>query len=350
MASLIDVSSLTINEQEVKEGLAQAIIEQAFVQGALAEDHEIETGVEYKTQIPFIGEMADSLKASSGCVPNAGGGIALSEKFWDPKAFDSRWEHCAADMNGLFKLFKKAKKMNPDFYDRISSDELGIIYTMIDRMMIDKLPKKVWFSDVAAAIQPAGAFTTGTDLDLFNVIDGLFKQIFADVAIPRVTITENAGVSYAAQSLGVDAAYGYFEEMVEKADSRLLDDMNAVIYCTRSMADNYRKTLRNKTLGAGFIEITEGGKTTLKFDGYEVRVKSEWDRTIKADQDNGTVWNLPHRFVFTTKENIPVATLSSDDLTKLDSFYDQYRKSNVTDVVFTLDAKHLESYRTVAGY
>lgn len=349
MASLIDVSGLTLNPEEARE-IAKAIIEEGFAQGGLSEDHEIETGVEMKTQIPFIGGMGDSLKASSGCVPNAGGGIALSEKFWEPKAFDTRWEHCAADMNGLLKLFKRAQKMNPDFYDRIGSEELGMIYSMIDRMLLEQLPKKVWFSDVAAAIQPAGAFTTGTDLDLFNVIDGLFKQIFTDGAIPKVSITENLGVTYAGQALAVDAAYGYFEEMVEKADSRLLDDMNAVIYCTRSMADNYRKTLRNKTLGAGFIEITEGGKTTLKFDGYEVKVKSEWDRTIKADQDNGTVLNLPHRFVFTTKENIPVATLSADDLTKLDSFYDQYRKSNVTDVVFTLDTKHLESYRTVAGY
>ena len=351
MASLIDITQMTINTKEVEGEIGKAIIEQAFVNGVLSDDHEIETGVAYDTQIAFIGSMADSLKLSSGCTPNTGTGITLSEKVWSPKVYDTRWEHCAADLNPLFKLFTKASKMNPDFYDRIGSQELGVIFSMIERMLNDTLPTKVWFSDTAADdIAGGGVFKNGTDLGLYNVIDGLFKQIFDDTGIERVTITENAGANYAAQSLADDAAYNYFIEARNNADSRLLDDPMAVFYATRSMADNYRDTLRSKTLGAGFIEITENGKSKLMFDGYEIKVKSGWDRTIKAVQDNGTKWNLPHRFVFTTKENIPVATLSQDDLSTLTSFYDQYRKSNITDVAFSLDAKHLEDYKTVKGY
>lgn len=353
MASLIDISLMTVNPEEAKD-LGKAIIEEAFVNGVLSDDHEIETGVAYDMQIPFIGSMADSLKLSSGCTPNAGTGISLSEKFWTPKNYDSRWEHCAADLNSLFKLFAKAQKMNPDFYDRIASQEMGVIYAMIERMLNDSLPTKVWFSDVAAdVISNGGVFTNGTDVDLFNVIDGLFKQIFAEIGTGDenyIEITENGGISYAAQALPQDATLGYLTQAVNAADSRLLDDPMATFYITRSMADNYRDTLRSKTLGAGFLEVTENGKTTLIFDGYPLKVKSGWDRTIKSVQNNGTKWNLPHRFVFTTKENLPVATLSQDDLSTLDSFYDQYRKANITDVVFSLDTKHLQAYKTVAAY
>lgn len=351
MASLFDVSTMTINTKEVEAEIGKAIIEKGFVNGVLADDHEIETGVAYDTQIPFIGSMADSLKASVGCTPNVGSGISLSEKVWTPKNFDTRLEHCEADANPLFKLFKKAVKMNPDFYDQIDSEGLGVVYAALEKMLNDALPDKVWFSDTSADdIAGGGVFKNGTDLDLYNVIDGLFKQIIEDAGIARVTITENAGASYAAQTLADDASYDYLEKIVETADSRLLDADNAILYVTRSVADNYRKTLRSKTLGAGFIEITENGKSRLMFDGYEVRVKYGWDRFIKSKQDNGTKWNLPHRIVFTIKENIPVATLSQDDLKKLDVFYDQYRKSNVIDVVFSLDTKHLEDYMTVKAY
>lgn len=352
MASLIDISGLTLNTEEAKE-IGKLIIEKAFVQGSLADIHDIETGVEHDMQIPFAGQIADSLKAASGCTPNAGSGVVMTEKVWTPKIYDSRWEHCAADLNKLFKLFQKAQRINPDFYDRISSQEMGVIYALIEQMLETNLPNKVWFSDTAADdVDGSGVFTSGTDLDLWNVIDGLFKQIFADSDIPRVTISENGSASYALQDsdLSDQDAYDYLESVVNAADSRLLADPSAKILATRSITDRYKNHLRTNTLGAGFLDVTENGKPTLYFDGFEVVTMHEWDRTIRSAQDDGTTYNLPHRIVFTTPENIPVATLSESDLSTLDSFYDQYRKSNIVDVAFSLDAKFLESYMAVAAY
>lgn len=350
MASLIDISALSLNTEEAKE-IASLIIEKELVQGELSEIHDIETGVLYDMQIPFAGRLADGLKASTGCTPNVGTGVVMTEKKWSPKVYDVRYTHCAADLNTLFKLFQKAQRMNPDFYDRINSQEMGVIYSLIAQMLKENLPVKVWFSDTTADLASgSGVFTAGTDLDRYNVIDGLFKQIFGDSAIPRVTIAKNAGASYAAQTLAADEAYGVFEDMVNAADSRLLEDGTAKILATRSMIDNYRDTLRNKTLNAGFMEVTENGKRALFFDGLQVVPMYEWDRTIKADQDSGTALFRPHRAVLTTPSNIPVATLSTDDLSTLDSFYDRTLKSNIIDVAFSLDAKHLESYMTVAAY
>jgi len=350
MASLIDVSALTLTKEEAKE-IGSLILEKAFVEGELSSVHAIETGIQHDMQIPFAGKIADSLKVASGCTPNAGTGVAFTDKVWSPKVYDTRWEHCAGDANKLFKLFQKAQRMNPDFYNRVASPEMGVIYSLIEQMLKENLPNKIWFSDTAAAdVTGLGVFTDGTDVALYNVFNGLFKQIFADTNVPKVTISANAGASYVLQALGTDAALGIFTAMVNGADSRLLEDGTAQILATRSLVDNYRNTLRTKTLGAGFIEIVEGGKPQLYFDGYKVVTMSQWDRTIKAYQDNETTLNLPHRAIFTTPDNIPVGTLSSDDFGKLDSFYDQYRKSNVIDVAFSLDAKHLESYMTVAAY
>lgn len=169
-------------------------------------------------------------------------------------------------------------------------------------------------------------------------------------ALNRVAISANAGTSYAGQALPEDAALAIFEKMVTAADERLVSAEDSFILATRSLADNYRATLRNRNLGSGFLEVVEEGRPKLYFDGIEVKVRYDWDRYIKSYQDNGTKWNLPHRAVFTTKSNIPVGTLSEEDLTKLDVFYDKTLKTNIMDTAYTIDAKHLESYMTVAAY
>ena len=134
------------------------------------------------------------------------------------------------------------------------------------------------------------------------------------------------------------------------ADSRLLQDPSAMFQVTRSIADNYRSTLRNKTLGAGFRDTLENGVEQLYFEGYKVAIRYDWDREIKALFDNGVKVDKPHRIVFTTPANIPVATASVEDFETLTSFYDQYRKTNVIDVAFSLDTKLLEAYMMVAAY
>lgn len=349
--NLINIDELTLNAEEAQE-IGKLIIERGFVQGALSDVHEIETGILYKQQIAFAGRIADSLKKAVGCTPENGTGVELTEKFWDPEIFASRWEHCADDLNKLLKLFKKAQRINPDFYNLIDSEAMGVIYALIDTMLMDTLPVKVWFSDKAADhFADGGVFTAGSDLDLYNVIDGLWKQIFAEAtAVNRVTITENAGANYAAQALPADKALAYLTSVVNTADERLLADPTAEILVTRSIADNYRNTLRTKTIGAGFIEVTENGRPELYFDGYKLKIMYEWDRFITASQNNGVKKNLPHRIVFTTPANIPVGTLSEEDLKTLTSFYYEYGKTNVIDVAFSLDAKLLEDHMIVSAF
>lgn len=171
--------------------------------------------------------------------------------------------------------------------------------------------------------------------------------------MPRVIhipIAVNTEDTYAEQALAPDAAIGIFEKLLTSADERLVAADDAFILASRSLADNYRATLRNKNLGSGYMEVTEGGRPKLLFDGIEVKVRYDWDRYIKTYQDNGTKYNLPHRAVFTTKSNIPVGTLSDADLAKLDVFYDKTLKVNIMDAAYTIDAKLLEDYMVVVAY
>ncbi|RZL19742.1 MAG: hypothetical protein EOO89_02395, partial [Pedobacter sp.] len=286
--------------------------------------------------------------------PNEAAGFELTQKFWTPVLEDFRLKHCQADMPALLKLFKKSKRINPDFFDAVGSEEFGVIISAVESALIENIHRKVWFNDTAAAtIADGGVFKNGTDLGYFNSFNGLFKQLFAEVpanAANRVAISPNGGNSYTNQTLPTDAALGIFEKMVTVADERLVAAEDAFILATRSLADNYRATLRERNLGSGFLEVVEDGRPKLYFDGIEIKIRYDWDRYIKTYQDNGTKWNLPHRAVLTTKSNIPVGTLSEEDLSKLDVFYDRTQKMNIMDAAYTLDAKHLETYMTVAAY
>lgn len=350
---LINADALTLNAREA-ETVSEVIFERVFNDSDLAEYHEIETGIDVKTQIAFAERLGLLGKKSEGCSPNEADGFAMTEKFWIPVMEDFRLKHCQNDMPALLKLFRKSQRINPDFFDMVGTQELGVIISAVETALLENIHRKVWFNDTAAAtVANSGVFTNGTDLDYFNSFNGLFKQIFAEVpttAANYVAIEANAGTGYATQALEEDAALAIFEQMVTKADERLVSADDAFILASRSLADNYRATLRNKNLGSGFLEVVEEGRPKLYFDGIEVKVRYDWDRYIKTYQDNGTKHHLPHRAVLTTKSNIPVGTLSEDDLTKLDVFYDKVSKQNIMDAAYTIDAKHLESYMTVAAY
>ncbi|MNK21299.1 hypothetical protein D3C87_395530 [compost metagenome] len=351
--ALINAESLTLNPREA-ETVSEVIFKRIYNDSDLAEYHEMETGIDVKTQIAFAGRLGLLGKKTTGCTPNEAGGFELTEKYWTPVLEDFRLKHCQADMPALLKLFRKSQRINPDFFDAVGTQEFGVIISAVEVAMLENMHRKIWFNDTTAkTIADSGVFTNGTDLGYFNSFDGLFKQIFIEVpsnAANRIAISENAGTNYAGQALAEDAALAIFEKMVTAADERLVSAEDSFILATRSLADNYRATLRNKNLGSGFLEVVEEGRPKLYFDGIEVKVRYDWDRYIKTYQDNGTKWNLPHRAVFTTKSNIPVGTLSEEDLTKLDVFYDKTLKTNIMDAAYTLDAKHLEAYMTVAAY
>ncbi len=357
MAEILDLSTLTMSPEEATE-VSKAILEATITGGDLSEYHEIETGIHHKTQIPFIGNLGLIGKKITGCDRNENPSqIPLTEKFWDPVLIGDRLAHCATDVNSLMKLFKKAKKINPDFYDRIGSEEFGLIIAKVDQALKKMNNRLVWFGDTAANnVTGGGVISDGIDVSYFNIIDGLFKQIYAEIpttAKNYVEISENDGADYAAQKLQADTALNTFRAMHNGIDARFFeaieDGAQPEFLVTRELQQNYWDTLEKKSLSFSLAETTDG-VTKMSYRGIPVKVRHDWDSNIRSYQDNGTKLNLPHRAILTSKENIPVGTVSEDDLNNLDSFYDKKDKKNYIDFDLKLDVKHLLDYMTVAAY
>lgn len=356
MASEI-TSSFAFNREELKDW-SKVINELTFGDPTLNELHDIEQGIKYNQQIVFAGRMGLMGKTVTGCTPNAVAGVALTEKTWTPVDMDFRLEHCSADVNAQDKLIRQMSKMNPDFYNVIEGSNSVVGNFLVAKVVEgfnENLIRQTWFSDTAAALTSGGGvFKVGTDLGFFNSYNGFFKQIFTEIPTTDakyVAIAKNAGASYAAQALASGEAIATLKAMYAKADSRLLDSGSAKFYVTRSIWDGYLNDLESiQNSGAGNTMINENGQVSLTYRGIPVVKIEVWDRVIAAYQDNGTKWNLPHRAVLSTPMNLKIGTLATDDFGALDAFYDQYHKVNVIDGVYTIDAKHLEKYMTVAAY
>lgn len=350
MASKFDVSGLTLNTEEAQQ-LAAAVIEQVFIQGELSEIHEIDTGIQHDQQIVFVDNLDVSGEAFTNCTPVEQSGLVLTEKVWTPKLIGGRYTHCANDLAQLFKLFDKAARANPDFFDGLNRNGLGLLMTKIVDAMKVSISAKVWLGDTAAAIQPGGNFTiVGFNAGLWNQFSGLWDQIFADAGVFRFTITENALATFVLQELAANKGRTILQELYAGADSRLVGHPDAQYLVTRSIWDNYLTTVEGLQGNGGIIERLEGGALALNYRGIKIVRMNEWDRTIRKFQNDLTVHFRPHRAVLTVPANIKIATLSSDDLNSLESWYEKKDKTNIVDFSYFLDAKHGEDYMTAAAY
>ena len=354
MPSIVDASALLIEAEELKE-LGGIIIEEEFVNSDLSNFHDIELGVVTDKQIVFASRIGDALQLAVDCTPAQANQTALSEKFWRPRILSCRFEHCSDNIQAGFKPFYQMKRINPDFYNNISDDRWKFVAGLAGNMLRQNLHNIVWFNDLNAdIIANGGSLTNTVNVDLYNHFNGLFVQIFSEVTGSNfVDITQNAALTYAAQRLTPQQAFDYISACYQAADPRLLMDVNlnnASLLATTSVCRPYRQYLRENNLGAGFLEATINGIPQLKFEGIPIIERPDWDDFINANLNDGTRWEAPNRIIFTTKDNIPVGTLSTGDFEMLDSFYDRYRKVNVLDIGLSLDAKFLQSYKCVAAY
>jgi len=347
MASKIDISALTLNQEEVKD-LSKAIFEKAFVLAGARLDqlHNVQTGISWDEQILFMSQFGLIGEALTDCDPAAAtNAVTASDKTWSPKDAGFRLVHCAKDLDKDFKAFKRQVKMI-DWWDEVE-DEVGGYITFRALEALEKMIFRLaWFGDTGAALATGGGvLTAGTATKYFTVLDGLWVQLQAAKEAAG-SIAANSGANYAAQdTLAADAAKVALRTAYDAADPRMSDQPGLMFLVTDSLYKNYMNWLADTASSqGGYMERTENGTPRLFYNQVEIIKVPEWDRIIRAYEDNGETYNNPHRLVLTVKENIPLGIMDNESLAQLDSFYDRKEKKNYFDAAVRMDVKVLEDY------
>lgn len=346
MADIFDqFANLTLNNEEATSD-ADLIKVNPYLTPDINRIHGVQTGVIMGKYIPILGQIEDIGLADPGnCGVNAfTDEIPVSQKTWDPALISARLSICKDDIPVKFKAWMEAQ---------IASKRWEQINNALKQFVLDRTQEAVTraivrvaeFSDKAAALVAGGGqITAGSTVGLFTMINGLWQQIFADDAgdqeIYRYTIDENAQATKAAQLLlADDAAYKAFDALVVNLPAEAMSGKN-VLQVTKSLWDNWVRFIENKS-GAYRPELLQDGMTKETFRGFQLIVRSDWDRLIRKYHDLGASYYLPHRAILTDINNMPVGTSDTQSFTSLDSFYDKKDKKYYIDVAWREDCKLL---------
>lgn len=344
LAGLFNPAHLTYTQEEITE-FSQLIFEEAYTNPSLTALHTVETGIKAAKQIGISGRMGLVGKAKAGCAFTADNQIIpFTEKTWSPVAVDVPFSQCIDD---LLPAFWAWGLKNGKDRDNLTGTDFEAWFTeLYAEASLEAALRIAWFSATDHANysdSPAGFITDTTDEDYYNIINGLWYQLF-DIAATdssrQYEISENANATYALQALAADKGQTILKNLREGADDRLRDDPNAVIMVSRSIADNYAETLRSKAVPESFGRI-EGGYRTMSYDGVPVIEVPFWDRKIKNDFTDGTKWWLPHRAVYTNIENLALGLEEVDSYEGFNAWHDNNAGEWRARGQFTMDAKVL---------
>jgi hypothetical protein len=355
MSATIDFSSLTLNSEEAR-SLSETVQEQVYSKPALTEVHEVMTGVDQDRYIPILGKYGLVGKVDPGsCGVNAETGtIPTSQKQWTPKLISFRITHCQDDLPNLLKFWKKSAQINPGYWETIDNEMMAFINDRVSDAILESIFRITEFADTdAEVVGSGGTLTAGTTKTYFNMLDGMWKQIFTDQAGSalsyRYTIDANAGGSYTAQILDAGESLNIFRTLYEKADTRIFDGNAPVFQVTKSIADNWEAYIEDKSL-VFQLQKVEQGSSRFQYRGIPIIVRKDWDRTIRSYYDNGTTYDLPNRAILTDIANIPVGTSDEQSLSTLDSWYEKKDKKHYIDVAYKIDQKNLQEALMAVAY
>ncbi|RKD19011.1 hypothetical protein BCY91_14130 [Pelobium manganitolerans] len=356
--AVINPADLTFNGQEVRE-FAECIFEELYANPVLDQNHLIVEDIVAKQQIAIFGHLSKITKKDPGCgLGKVTKNIPMSEKFWNPVQLKIWLSECHNQFDATFMVYYKKKgKEYPDL--TVTEIFSQWLVEEVSQAAAEDILRIVYFSDTAAKkIADGGVFSASVDLTDYDHLNGFFKQAFAIVAAnskQRVTIAKNAGASYAAQTFDDNdttnrVATKILQNLIWNADIRFRNDPNFEILATRSLADQYAKERLNNDKLETVYHREESGIESIMVLGKKVFIYDIWDRTIQADQDNGTKWNLPHRALAVSKNNMQIGFDEDQAYGDFDVFYDKMTETSNIKGGYKADAVIVEDFRLMFAY
>jgi len=349
---ILDPSDLTFNGQEARD-IGEAVIESIFENPAVADLMTVYDGIVTKKQIPFLGTLSKITKKDAGCGSGvSSNNIPMTEKFWEPENLKIWLQLCAEDLLNSFWVY--AQRLGMDRSDVTGTTIASFVVERMTAAAQEDLLRIIWFNDKDAEnVADGGVIKNGVSLTDYTIIDGLWKQIFAVVAGDAsryYEINENTEATKVLQlALDADRAFKVFQNLMSGADSRLKSAPDKIIICTTTLLENYAAYLESQNADASFIRI-ENGYSTLRYRNVTVYGMDFWDRTIQADFDNGTTYDLPHRALLTTKMNLAVGSDKLADAETFKVYYSEDTELNNFKGKYRVDAKLMQDYLIQVAY
>lgn len=275
-------------------------------------------------------------KASQGCDPEyESSALNAEEKKWNIKEWEIAQKFCYENIDDTIL----EEVMNTGI------DAANIIDTRYYREILepaildgidDMLFRLAFFGNeniTSAELQNAG------DVPYFDLIDGVWKQIFDAVAaktITRYEIAANKQTTSAAQLSAFEPGSGEAVKLMRNiqtsAPIELRQAKDKVMYISQSLYDAYVADKQEKYIGSeGQWDSLDNGMMVGKINGIETVVLPEWDRIIQTflkNTENADAYDHPHRAILTIKGNLLLGTESDGDFKALKGGFNDEKQYN----------------------
>lgn len=307
-------------------------------------------------KLGLVGEFGLLGKAGVGCSPEYGNdAINTAEKVWDIKAWEIAEQLCYKDIEDT--LVKYTLESGTNIGDLTANDYLDeIIVPRLELAMMKMYIRLAFFGDKEAEnVSDGGIIKNGVDTSYFTLINGIFKQLYAGVTAgttKRVTIAANSEATIADQINAINSqAADVLDDMIAMASPRLRQASNQVIYVTQSFATGlesqllktyYGSELQWQSLFAGIRETT--------YRGIRIRVVPMFDEIIQSYEGNGNAYNLPHRAIYTTEQNLALGVNGTDEFAELDIFFNRDERLNKIYATDKMGAMVIDESMAVIAY
>ena len=305
--------------------------------------------------IALIGEMEMVGKKGGGCDPTyEEKGIANSQKRWELGQWEIPIKICYEALKGTIAEY--SLKTGTEIGDLTSTDFMTIYTDALQRAMQQMIWRFSWFGDKAAALAGSGGgkLTAGSDVNMFNVCDGLFKRIFTATASKNhTTIAANSKTTAAEQISELrkkGAATTVVDTILMDVDTRIIDDSDAVLLMTRSLADALTYDIKQTYHDIMPWEKVFDGFDVATYNGVKIARVGIWDRMINAYEKGETKVNLPHRSVFCNPKQLMVGTDADALISDLDIFFSKKERRNYIYATGKIGTALLEENMIHAAY
>lgn len=328
----IDVSKLTAPNGAAEYN--EIIYKELFSSSSLQQLFNIVEGQQNGKKVALLSGFGLLGVKSQGCNPDYENTLMDTiEKEWDIEEWQIAELICYTDLKGT--LIQYAMNTGIDAANLVDTDYFrSILQPALQAAIRRMLIRLAFFGDKNIV---AGALN-GVDVKYFNVIDGIWKQIFNGVTagtITRTTIDANAKTTIAAQEEAISAdgeATKLMRKIIQGAPIELRMADNQVLYVTQSLYDAWANDVQSNNVGSDtqFKSLSDG-LMVGRINGVETVVVPDWDMNIRAYLKNTTnagAYDKPYRAILTTKDNVLLGTESNGSFETLDYGFDARSQDN----------------------
>lgn len=350
----INFSGLTPKNGALQE-LSELIFLELKEQDKLGELVTFMTGQEHGKKLGFVGKSGLLGKKATGCNPTYDKNLtSVSEKAWNLQEWAIAEQICYKELENTIAEHIAAN--GTDAADLTDSDYMDLVVRpILEQAIRDLVIRFVFFGDTEAE----GTLKDGVDAANFNLIDGIWKQLFQGVAAGkthRVAIDANTKTDVAAQYEAMKqpgAATGVLNDLIIHTPMKLRTVTDRVFIVTQAFADMLSLDIQNNNKGSDLQwEAVFAGIQKTKYQGVTVIAVPQFDEIIQEylkNSTNAAAYDKPFRVIYGAKGNFRAGTKSKETMADLRVSFDDVTLNNYIYAADTIGALVLaEEYASVA--